>query len=160
MFGLIRLIPHLRHFIKEMYRLDQESPITHKKRFLYRTILAVLFLILIGVIGHDFYYSYGYRNQIKALNVEIERLHKLEVLTDREQKRTDAIEKENGILKYANDRIEVKLEMAVDIIEHLCDKDKEGCPTHVQRFIDRENTYLLKRKHEDGEKELNIDLKK
>lgn len=140
---LIRLIPHLYYFIREMYRRDIESPTGHKKRSLYRTFLSILIILLGGVIVHE-YRTVGSMNTIiQGLETEVARCKEVSVISARDKDRLLTLEATNRQLTHKNDAIAMRLRLTARILDNLCEDSKNGdCSKEVIEFIHEEDEYL------------------
>ena len=132
---LLRLIPYLYSFIKEMNRKDMERGTTQKQRARYRTVIAILLsaILMLGIFSG--YWIHRKMNEIHVLETTLARekergyvdMTKFVPRTDHEQM--------VSLLAHKMNRAEFIDELALEELEAICKADPKDCNPRTHRTI-------------------------
>lgn len=132
---LLRLIPYLYYFIKEMNRKDMEKGTTQKQRARYRTVIAILLSLFLMFGLFSGYYIHRKTSEIKTLEASLARekergyvdMTKFVPRTDHEQM--------VSLLAHKMNRAEFIDELALEELEALCTVKPNNCSPSTTRTI-------------------------
>jgi hypothetical protein len=145
---LLRLIPYLYSFIKEMNRKDMEKGTTQKQKARYRTVIAILLSLFLayGIIS-----GYYFHREMKKVDSLEEQLAK-----EKERGYVDMTkfvprsdhEQVVSLLAHKMNRASFLDELALDEIKSICESDPSVCGNGTKRTISMLEDFLEVRKTE------------
>lgn len=145
---LLRLIPYLYSFIKEMNRKDMEKGTTQKQKARYRTVIAILISLFIayGIISG--FYFHREMKKVDALEEQLARekergyvdMTKFVPRSDHEQV--------VSLLAHKMNRAEFLDELALDEIKSICKAKPDVCSPGTERTVSMLEAFLNSRESE------------
>lgn len=130
---LLRLIQYLYYFVKEMNRKDMEKGTTRKQRAKFRTVIALLFSVLVLYTVISGYYIYNVRNQLEVLELSLAK--------EKERGYVDMTsfvprmehEKIVNTLTHRIGRAEFVTQVALDELSTICETSPAACTPSTKR---------------------------
>lgn len=158
---LLRLIPYLYSFIKEMNRKDMEKGTTQKQKARYRTVIAIILSLFISYGVLTGFYIHRQLKAIKELTVEVaEEKQRGYVDMTMFVPRTDH-DKVVSLMAHKMNRAEFLDELALAEIRALCEAEPYSCSPGTKRLIAMLEDFLQASSQEKGtEERIKVSLEK